>query len=167
MVMAQLLAFCGLVTTAFAAKTADIILSLGGDDWTVDNGTSPHPASVPGSVYVDLMAAGVIGDPYYGTNPDDYKWVGTNNTWTYNKTFTVSADMMKMRVIQLISEGLDSYATVSINDQLIFTNDNMYQRNFVEIKKFLHKGTNTISIAFRSKTEWAEDTAKTRMGRCW
>ena len=69
--------------------------------------------------------------------------------------------MMQKRVIQLILEGLDSYAFIYINDMLIFTNDNMYQRNFVEIKKFLKKGTNTISIAFPSKTKWADDTAKT------
>eukprot|EP01084_Bolivina_argentea_P281133 480969_1 len=137
------------------AQTSDTIFSLGGNDWTTTNGTKNVPASVPGSIYVDLMNAGVIGDPYYGSNPDDYKWVVVNNTWTYTKTFTLSSDIMNMRVIQLVSEGLDTLAYLSINDQLIFTNDNIYQRNHVEIKNFLKTGSNTIKIVFPSKVQWA------------
>ena len=144
-----------LLCSEIYAQTSDIIFSLNGDDWKASNATSSLPASVPGSIYVDLMNAGIIGDPYYGSNPDDYKWVATNNTWTYTKSFSLSSDILNMRVVQLIAEGLDTLAMVHLNDVLIFTNDNMYQRNHVEIKKFLKSGTNSIKIVFPSKVQWA------------
>ena len=147
--------------SALNAQTSDIIFTLDGDDWNVSNATNTIPATVPGSIYVDLMNANIIGDPYYGSNPDDYKWVATNNTWTYTKQFTLSSDIMNMRVIQLISEGLDTLAKVEINGELIFTNDNMFQRNSIEIKKFLKVGSNKISIEFPSKVIWAQATANT------
>lgn len=48
-------------------QTSDVIYSLEGNDWNVSNATSRYPATVPGSIYIDLMNAGVLGDPYYGT----------------------------------------------------------------------------------------------------
>ena len=44
------------------------------------------PATVPGSVYTDLMRAGVIGDPYARFNDVNYRWVALDN-WTYTRTF--------------------------------------------------------------------------------
>ncbi|CAN0503445.1 unnamed protein product, partial [Ectocarpus sp. 12 AP-2014] len=54
--------------------------------WTLrnDNGTIAVPATVPGHVHLDLLAAGVLhqGDPYFGTNELAYSWVALTN-WTY------------------------------------------------------------------------------------
>src|SRR5690554_2629199 len=42
------------------------------------------PASVPGTVHADLMAAGCIPDPYIGTNEDEVQWVEERD-WVYRK----------------------------------------------------------------------------------
>jgi beta-mannosidase len=34
------------------------------------------PASAPGSVYLDLLAAGAIPDPFVGLNENEVQWVG-------------------------------------------------------------------------------------------
>jgi hypothetical protein len=44
------------------------VVSLDGNSWTLTNPAKniSVPASVPGSVHLDLQRAQVIGDPYYG-----------------------------------------------------------------------------------------------------
>ncbi len=44
-------------------------------------------AIVPGSIYTDLIAAGVLGDPYFRFNDELYRWVAYDN-WTYSRNFT-------------------------------------------------------------------------------
>src|SRR6266511_3411077 len=39
------------------------------------------------SIYLDLMAAGLIPDPFIGTNEKDVQWVHLKD-WVYRSTFT-------------------------------------------------------------------------------
>lgn len=45
-------------------------------------------AEVPGGVYVALLAAGRIPDPYYGQNEKAVQWVPGKN-WVFTRTFTL------------------------------------------------------------------------------
>ena len=42
---------------------------------------------VPGSVYTDLMEAGVLGDPYFRFNDLEYRWV-SHRGWVYSTQFS-------------------------------------------------------------------------------
>ncbi len=44
------------------------------------------PATVPGCVHLDLMAAGLIPDPYLGENERLVTWIGRTD-WRYETTF--------------------------------------------------------------------------------
>lgn len=44
-------------------------------------------ATVPGGIFTDLLAAGLIDEPYYAFNDQETKWV-TREEWTYKRTFT-------------------------------------------------------------------------------
>ena len=44
------------------------------------------PATVPGCVHTDLLAAGKIGDPFYRLNEKDQQWI-ENESWEYRTTF--------------------------------------------------------------------------------
>ena len=136
-----------------------IIQTLDGDDWNIVN-PQKLSAKVPGSVFIDLMEAGIIDDPYYGNNPNIYKSI-SNQSWTYTKQFTISAELLNKNIIQLVSEGLDTKADVFINNKLIYTNDNMWHRNYIEIKSLLNVGTNNITIKFYSKVKWALEEMST------
>lgn len=61
--------------------------------WTLrEAGGGPtYPAEVPGSVHLDLLRAGVIPDPHYGTNELEVQWVGERD-WVYRAAFTLAAE---------------------------------------------------------------------------
>ncbi|GMA95619.1 hypothetical protein GCM10025881_24430 [Pseudolysinimonas kribbensis] len=50
----------------------------------------PIPATVPGTVHTDLLAAGLIADPYLGTNEKLQEWIGSTS-WRYTTSFDAPA----------------------------------------------------------------------------
>ena len=59
-----------------------------------DDEAQAIPASVPGCVHMDLLRAGQIDDPFYRDNEARLFWIGKTD-WTYQRTFVVSADVLK------------------------------------------------------------------------
>lgn len=51
-------------------------------DWQFLHNGRRYPATVPGFIHTDLLAHGLIPDPYLATNEDSVQWVG-DSTWTY------------------------------------------------------------------------------------
>jgi len=58
------------------------------------------PATVPGTVQTDLMAAKLVADPYAGDNEAKIQWVGLAD-WQYRSTFTVDAATLARRHVEL------------------------------------------------------------------
>lgn len=56
-------------------------------NWEFEYEGQWYPATVPGCIHTDLMAQGLIPDPFYGTNEDSVQWVG-NRIWKYRTTIT-------------------------------------------------------------------------------
>jgi beta-mannosidase len=56
-------------------------------EWQFEYNGQWYPATVPGSIHTDLMANGIIPDPYYSTNEDSVQWVG-DRCWKYRTTIT-------------------------------------------------------------------------------
>ncbi len=77
-----------------------------------------HPAQVPGCVHTDLMKDSLIPDPFIGTNEKTIQWIGEKN-WIYETVFDVPAEMLQNETVELIFEGLDTYAEVTLNDSVI------------------------------------------------
>ena len=89
-----------------ATKTDTLMLT----EWMVDYGGKEYPATVPGFVHTDLMANGIIPDPYYGTNEDSVRWVGECN-WTYTLHLDRSR-LPKGDTLWIVFEGLAGHADV-------------------------------------------------------
>ena len=70
-------------------------ISLNGN-WKVKNllTNAEYPATVPGDIHNDLLKANVIPDPYYSDNANKCGWV-TEQDWLYEKTFTVTKEMLE------------------------------------------------------------------------
>ena len=69
--------------------------SLNGE-WTLTIPGSGFPetaATVPGSVYHDLLKAGLIPDPFYRNNEDEALKI-MEYDFVYSRTFAVSADLL-------------------------------------------------------------------------
>ena len=113
----------------------------GKDDW--------HPAIVPGCVHTDLLANKLIEDPFYRDNEKQQQWIGKTD-WEYQTTFKISSDVLKRDNLELVFEGLDTYANVFLNEQPILDSDNMFRRWRVNVKDKLKPGDNVLRIKFRS-----------------
>ncbi|MBQ0128429.1 MAG: hypothetical protein KBT57_01185, partial [bacterium] len=82
--------------------------------------------SVPSVVQTDLFDAGIIPDPYLGQVENDLLWV-SDHPWKYTLHFNVNKEMLQSEFIDLIFEGIDTYADVVLNGQKLFRADNMFR----------------------------------------
>ena len=108
-----------------------------------------HNATVPGCVHTDLLANKLIDDPFYRDNEKKQQWIGKTD-WEYRSTFKVTQQLLNRENLELVFEGLDTYAQVFLNDQLILNADNMFRTWRVNAKQALKAGDNTLRILFRS-----------------
>jgi beta-mannosidase len=108
-----------------------------------------HKANVPGSVHTDLLAHKLIEDPFYRDNEPKLQWVGKAD-WEYRTTFDAPAALLKRRNVELVFEGLDTYATVYLNERQVLEADNMFRTWRVDAKPHLKAGANTLRVVFRS-----------------
>ena len=106
-----------------------------------------YPATVPGVVHLDLMRNNLIPDPYLRENESKVQWVGEVG-WEYLKTFQYDESHFAWRHIDLVFNGLDTYAHVYLNDSLILVADNMFREWYADIKLLLHAGNNSLRIQF-------------------
>ena len=107
------------------------------------------PAHVPGVVQTDLMALGKLADPYVGDNEGKVQWVGLAD-WDYETHVDVSADTLAHDHVDLVFEGLDTFATVKINGVEALKSDNMFRTWRIAAKALLRPGDNVISVAIAS-----------------
>ena len=125
-------------------------LDLGGA-WQVSEGETGDwfPATVPGSVHTDLIAAKRIGDPCFRDNEVSLQWIG-ERTWNYRRTFTVPAEWKARETVMLRCEGLDTLATIRINGREIARTDNMFRSWQFKANDFIQAGENRIEVRFDS-----------------
>ena len=78
-------------------------------DWQFEYNGQWYPATVPGFIHTDLMANGIIPDPYIGTNEDSVQWV-VEKEWRY-RTVLRGVDVPQGQ-LYLVCEGLAGNALV-------------------------------------------------------
>ncbi|HEV2829183.1 MAG TPA: glycoside hydrolase family 2 protein [Pyrinomonadaceae bacterium] len=108
-----------------------------------------HPAIVPGVVHTDLLNNKLIDDPFYRDNEQKLQWIGKTD-WEYQSTFNVTPEILAHENIDLVFEGLDTYANVFLNDESLLDADNMFRTWRVDCKRLLRPGANLLRIRFRS-----------------
>jgi beta-mannosidase len=118
---------------------------VGGEEWL--------PATVPGSVHADLLAAGRIPDPFVGENETAVQWVADQD-WEYRREFSVAAELLAHERVTLVCAGLDTLAEVALNGRPLGATDNMFREYRWEVKPLLREGANTLTIVFRSPTAY-------------
>lgn len=110
------------------------------------------PATVPGCVHTDLMAANKLPDPWYR----DQELAGIDlwaEDWTYTRTFQIPEDFLAQPYVVLRCEGLDTVAVVSINGVEVLRAENMFRTWEADVKDALKAGENTIEVVFPSPKE--------------
>ncbi|KAJ6104028.1 Glycoside hydrolase family 2 immunoglobulin-like beta-sandwich [Penicillium sp. IBT 18751x] len=110
------------------------------EDWM------PVPA-VPSVVQQDLIANQKLEDPFIGFNELKARWVN-EKSWVYKHTFQ-RPDVPEGSAIDLVFEGLDTFATVKLNGQTILQSDNMFLGHRINLTKALEaEGEHTLEIEF-------------------
>jgi beta-mannosidase len=124
---------------------------LGGASWEFRRMGSEqwYPASVPGCVHTDLMANGLIPDPFYASNEKLVQWVDTCD-WEYRLVFMADEKLLAHEHISLVFYGLDTYADIYLNGSLLQKSENMFVSWELECKDKLQKGDNELRIEFLS-----------------
>ncbi len=113
------------------------------------------PATVPGVVHTDLLAAGLIADPYLGTAEADQQWVG-EQAWTYRAEFDLAPDAPELTNAHcdLLCDGLDTVAEVFCNGVSVGRSVNMHRRNAFTADGRLRPGANVLEIVFAPVLEY-------------
>lgn len=108
-----------------------------------------YPATVPGSVHSDLRSNGLIPDPFFRDNEAKLQWIGYED-WEYATSFNVDPRVLARDRLTLVFEGLDTYATVLLNEREVLSADNMFRRWLVDAKALLKPKGNSLRVVFRS-----------------
>ncbi|MHC5794676.1 glycoside hydrolase family 2 protein [Lacisediminihabitans sp. FW035] len=132
------------------------------DGWSVRAVGGPAPAqlagrsfaaTVPGSIHTDLLAAGIIDDPYLDDNEHLQAWIGACD-WEYRTTFEWADDGRE--VAELVFEGLDTIARVELNGAVIAETRNMHRTYRFAVRSLLRAGQNELTVTFASPVRYAD-----------
>jgi beta-mannosidase len=110
-------------------------------------------AITPGCVHTDLRRHHLIIDPFYGENEKSLQWIERED-WRYRTSFEVGADLLKLPEVDLVFEGLDTLATVSINGIVVGRTENMFCGYRFSVAKHLTPGTNSLEIVFANTLDY-------------
>ncbi|WP_101786888.1 glycoside hydrolase family 2 protein [Nonomuraea indica] len=111
------------------------------------------PATVPGCVHTDLLAAGLIADPYLDDNETRLTWIG-RTAWRYETVFDWAPTGHERT--DLVCEGLDTVAVIELNGHRIGETANMHRSYRFDVADALHAGENRLSVTFASPYAYAE-----------
>lgn len=131
--------------SAWEFRAADPALSLR-ENFAASEGW--RAATVPGTVYQDLLAHGLIPDPHVGLNEAEVQWVAERD-WCYRCRFDLSLATLGPQT-DLVFEGLDTFAEVWLNGRRILASDNMFVPARVAVAAALREGSNLLEIRFES-----------------
>ena len=106
-------------------------------------------ANVPGVAHLDLLNNKMIDDPYWENNELKQRWIEEEN-WIYVNHILFDPAEYNTDNIELVFEGLDTYATVLLNSDTILIADNMFRSWTIDIKEKLIVGRNEIKVIFTS-----------------
>jgi beta-mannosidase len=112
-------------------------------------------AQVPGSTHLDLLAAGLIPDPYLDRAEEELAWTHRAD-WRYALSFDAAAPADGERV-DLVFDGLDTVAAIELNGVLLGSTKNMHRGYRFDVREVLRAGSNDLVVSFRSALAYADD----------
>jgi len=89
--------------------------------------TAWYPATVPGTVHTDLLANRLIPDPFTGAHEPELQWI-EGRDWEYAARFSLPPALARQRHVELVFDGLDTYAHVTLDGRSLLAADNMFRQ---------------------------------------
>jgi beta-mannosidase len=105
-------------------------------------------AEAPLTAHTNLMDNKLIPDPFKGCNEREVQWV-TENEWWYRKEIDLTEEVVSKDAVELYFGGLDTYATIWVNNAKVGEANNMFIPWRFNIKPVAKAGKNLIAIRFK------------------
>ena len=100
------------------------------------------------------MDHNLIPDPYYRMQKEDVLWVA-EDSWQYRLIFDITnTTLLGLEVVELVFEGLDTLAKVTLNDVILGTADNFHRTWTFPVKKYIKPKKNTLVVTFASAVKY-------------
>lgn len=107
-----------------------------------------HRTAVPASLYKALHIAGLMPDPYMGTNNQKFHWVD-EKVWYYKKTF--NAKHRAEDTAFLCFDGIGYYSKVWLNGHFLGDHEGMFGGPVCDVSEYLnYNGENEITVEFKA-----------------
>ena len=105
-------------------------------------------AEAPLTAHTNLMDNKLIPDPFIGCNEREVQWVNENEWW-YRKEIDLTDELVGKDAVELVFGGLDTFATIWVNDVKVGEANNMFTPWRFNIKSAAKAGKNLIAIRFK------------------
>ncbi len=114
------------------------------------------PATVPGSVYGNLLEQGLMPDPYYRMNELDALKL-MENDFQFRTVFSLTEEQIDGDFILLRFDGIDTLADIYLNDTFIGHTDNMHRIWEFAIEEQARVGENELRVELFSPVKYIEE----------
>ena len=105
-------------------------------------------ARLPGDAHTALIAAGRIPDPFYDRNEDEVAWMERREFW-FRGRFNPGGAPAKDERVLLTFHGLDTFAVIYLNGNLLGRAQNMFREFVFDITGKLEWGKqNVLALRF-------------------
>ncbi len=117
--------------------------------WTLTGDTLDinMQVDVPSVVQQSLYENGLIPHPYLGTVENQLLWI-SDHPWDYSLHFDVDKEMLENYCVELVFEGLDTYADVKLNGEKLFFADNQFRSWKQWVNDYLKEKDNLLEVHF-------------------
>ena len=113
-------------------------------------------ATVPGSVYGDLLDAGLMENPFWKDNEDEALKL-MDYDYEYITSFECEDSVIDSDKVVLHFDGIDTLADIYLNDVLLGYANNMHRIWEYSVKDIIKKNDNVLRVHFHSPTKYIEE----------
>ena len=109
---------------------------------------------MPGNVEIELQREGLIGDYWPVDSVRATEWLSRVDDWTYQTTFD-APDMGGEYIPELVFEGIDTIAEITLNGQRILDVRSMFCEHSARVADILRPKGNVLAVVIRSADLYA------------
>lgn len=110
---------------------------------------------VPGCVHTDLLAHGLIPEPFVGSNEESLQWI-ERCSWDYRRDFVADEALLSSEHVELVFEGVDTDCEIMLNGEVIGSGANMFASYRMDVRDRLRNGDNRIAVRLKSPMAYIE-----------
>ena len=117
--------------------------------WRRAGDATTRAGTVPGSVLGDMLACGLVDDPYWRDNEYAARELFTAD-FVYERRFDLTPAALEADEATLVFEGLDTLAEIALNGEPLAATADMHRTYRLPVKGRLAVGENRLTVTLRS-----------------